>query len=96
MNRKIDTLQIKQCGKEWTHINFNKVTSISLSKQKNAFMNVKKNSDQRFPDDLDRVECATHFSEHIGKAIKGEVQMKGKRVGLNDFTSSNSTRNKNC
>jgi hypothetical protein len=86
LNRKIDTLQIKQCGQEWTHINFNKVTSISLSKQKNAFMNVKKNGDPRFPDNLDRVECATHFSEHIGKAIKGEVQMKGKRVGLNDFT----------
>jgi hypothetical protein len=49
-------------------------------------MNVKKNGDPRFPDDSDRVDCALHFSQHISKAIKGEIQMKGKRVGLNDFT----------
>jgi hypothetical protein len=86
LNKQIDTLQIKQCGKEWSIIDFNNVTSISLSKQKHAFMNVKKNGDPRFPDDSDRVDCASHFSEHISKAIKGEVQIKGKRVGLNDFT----------
>jgi hypothetical protein len=86
LNKQIDTLQIKQCGKEWSNIDFNNVTSISLSKQKHAFMNVKKNGDPRFPDDSDRVECASHFSHHIGKAIKGEIKIKGKRVGLNDFT----------
>jgi hypothetical protein len=86
LNKQIDTLQIKQCGKEWSNINFNNVTSISLTKQKHAFMNVKKNGDPRFPDDSDRVDCALHFSQHISKAIKGEIQMKGKRVGLNDFT----------
>ena len=37
LNRHIDTLQVKQCGQDWKHIDFNKVTSISLSKQKKAF-----------------------------------------------------------
>ena len=86
LNRKIDTLQINQCGQDWTNINFNKVTSISLTKQKHAFMNVNQTGDTRFPDDKDRVACASNFKEHIEKAIRGEVKLKGKRVGLNDFT----------
>jgi hypothetical protein len=86
LNRKIDTLQIKQCGKVWSNIDFNKVTSVSLSKQKKAFLNVTKKGEPRFPEDEDRVKCAKHFQEHIQKAIRGEVDMKGKRVGLENFT----------
>lgn len=86
LNRKIDTLQIKQCGKVWANIDFNKVTSVSLSKQRKAFLNVTKKGDTRFPDNEDRVECAKHFNEHIQKALKGEVEIKGKRVGLENFT----------
>jgi hypothetical protein len=86
LNKKIDTLQIKQCGKDWSSINFNKVTSISLGKQKKAFLNVNKKGEARFPDDQDRVECAEHFNAHIQKAVKGEVEMKGARVGMADFT----------
>ena len=37
LNEHIDTLQIKQCGKKWSEIDFNNVTSISISKQKQAF-----------------------------------------------------------
>ena len=84
LNRKIDTLQIKQCGKVWSEINFNKVTSVSLSKQRKAF-----------PDVKDRVECAEHFNAHIQKAVKGEVEMKGKRVGLENFTKQALELNKN-
>jgi hypothetical protein len=86
LNRKIDTLQIKQCGKVWAEIDFKKVTSVSLSKQRKAFLNVTKKGEPRFPGDNDRVECAEHFNAHIQKAIKGEVEMKGKRVGLENFT----------
>ena len=86
LNRKIDTLQIKQCGKEWSAIEFNKVTSISLSKQKKAFLNIKKNGDIRFPDSSDRITCAANFNAHIQKAVRGEVEMKGKCVGMADFT----------
>jgi hypothetical protein len=37
LNRKIDTTQVKQCAKIWSEIDFNKVTSITLTKQKKAF-----------------------------------------------------------
>lgn len=86
LNRKIDTLQVKQCERVWTEIDFKKVTSVSLSKQRKAFLNVTKKGDPRFPDNEDRVECAKHFNEHIQKAVRGEVEIKGKRVGLENFT----------
>jgi hypothetical protein len=86
LNKKLDTLQIKQCGKDWSHIDFNNVTSISISKQKKAFLNIKKNGAIRFPDLLDRNECAEHFNSHIENAIKTGDEVKGARVGMADFT----------
>lgn len=86
LNRKIDTLQIKQCERVWSEIDFTKVTSVSLSKQRKAFLNVTKKGETRFPDNKDRVLCAEHFNAHIQKAVRGEVDMKGKRVGLENFT----------
>jgi len=86
LNKKIDTTQIKQCGHDWANIDFSKTTSITLSKQKKAFLNVKKNGETRCPEDTDRVQCAEHFNAHIQKAVKGEVEMKGKRVAMADFT----------
>lgn len=86
LNKHIDTVQIKQCGKKWANIDFNKTTSITLSKQKKAFLNVKKNGEVRCPENSDRVQCAENFNEHVQKAVRGEVEMKGKRVGMADFT----------
>jgi len=86
LNRKIDTTQVKQCEQTWQHIDFNKVTSITLSKQKKAFLNIKKNGEARHPDNFDRKACADNLNSHIQKAVKGETEMKGKRVGMADFT----------
>jgi hypothetical protein len=86
LNRKIDTLQIKQCDKKWSIIDFNNVTSISFSKQKKAFLNIKKTGEPRFLDDIDRVQCASHFNSHVQNAIKNGTDVKGKRVGMADFT----------
>jgi hypothetical protein len=86
LNKYIDTVQIKQCAHNWANINFSKTTSITLTKQKKAFLNVKKTGEVRCPDNSDRVECAQHFNAHIQKAVRGEVEMKGKRVGMADFT----------
>jgi hypothetical protein len=86
LNRKIDTLQIKQCGKVWSSIDFNHVTSISITKQTKAFLNVNKTGAARFPDLSDRVQCAENFNNHIQSAIKNCAEIKGKRVGMADFT----------
>jgi len=87
LNKHLDTLQIKQCGKLWASIDFHNVTSVSLSKQKKAFLNTTKTGEVRFPDNEDRAECAVHFKEHIQKAVKGEIEVKGKRLGMEQFTA---------
>jgi hypothetical protein len=86
LNSVLDTLQIKQCTHNWSSINFDNVTSISLSKQKKAFLNVKKNGEIRYPENVDRIECSENFNFHIQKVVKGLTEMKGKRVGMADFT----------
>jgi uncharacterized protein with von Willebrand factor type A (vWA) domain len=86
LNRKIDTTQVKQCNQIWQHINFDKVTSITLSKQKKAFLNIKKNGEVRHQELFDRKTCAENFNAHIKKAFKNDIEIKGKRVGMADFT----------
>ena len=65
LNKHIDTLQIKQCQQNWSNINFDNVTSISMRKQYNAFRNVKN------IDTTDRKICANNFTEYI-KCIKDD------------------------
>ena len=86
LNRKIDTTQIKQCGQDWSNIDFNKVTSITVYKQKNAFLNITKNRTVRFENNQDRIECAENFKQHIQKAILGDFDIKGKRLSMSSFT----------
>jgi hypothetical protein len=86
LNQKLHTTQIDQCGGTWAKINFNKVTSITLAKQKSAFLNKTSTGATRFPDSSDRNECAIHFKEHIELGKSGAIKIKGKRVGMTDFT----------
>ena len=85
LNKMIDTVQIKQCGRNWSDIDPSKQTSITMHKQKKAFLNLNKDGSQRSELD-DRVACANQFKEFAQKAAKGEVEIKGKKIGLNDFT----------
>jgi hypothetical protein len=85
LNKKLDTVQIKQCGQNWAEIKPENQTSITMHKQKKAFLNINKNGEQR-SELPDRVACAENFTDFVKKAVNGEVKIKGKRVGLNDFT----------
>ena len=86
LNKKLDTVQVKQCANEWSEIEPTKQTSITMHKQKRAFLNKTKKGEQRSTLE-DRIVCAKKFEEFANKAEKGEVEIKGKRIGLNDFTS---------
>jgi hypothetical protein len=46
---------------------------------------VKKDGSQR-SELYDRIMCAENFKEHIAKAVRGEKEVKGKRVGMHTFT----------
>jgi uncharacterized protein with von Willebrand factor type A (vWA) domain len=85
LNKKLDTVQIKQCGQTWAEIEPTKQTSITMHKQKKAFLNKTTKGDQR-SDLEDRIVCAAKFKEFAAKAEKGEIEIKGQRIGLNDFT----------
>ena len=94
LNKKLDTVQIKQCGLCWTDIEPTKQTSITMHKQKRAFLNVDKKGQPRSEND-DRVACATKFKAFAEKAKNGEVEIKGQRIGLNDFTAEALSLNRN-
>lgn len=85
LNKQLDTVQIKQCAKTWSEIDPSKQTSITMHKQKSAFLNKLKNGQTKC-DLLDRILCAQRFEDYALKAQNGEVEIKGKRIGLNDFT----------
>lgn len=80
LNHRLDTVQIKQCARKWSEIDPAKQTSITMHKQKKAFLNIDKKGEPRNTDE-DRVCCANRFKEFIQS---GEI--KGQRIGVNDFT----------
>jgi len=86
INKELGTTQIYQCANLWAQIDHAKTTSLTISKQKQAFLNIKKDGTQR-TEDPDRIQCADNFKERIKKAVAGELEIKGKRVGLNSFTT---------
>lgn len=87
MNRIIDTVQIKQCQNTWHEINFKNVTSITMTKQKKAFLNICYNGKQRYLVQ-DRIECVENFKKYLCECEKKNINIKGKRVCLSDFTDN--------
>jgi len=86
LNKHLDTLQIKQCAHNWSNINFNNVTSISLARQKNAFLNINKDGSVRNKYSIDRTNCSVKFENYILKASTDDTKIKGKRLSMVDFT----------
>jgi len=83
LNKYINTTQIAQCAGEWSSINFNNVTSITMRKNKLAFQNKTKQGGQRSETE-DRVACAQNLTSHIEAAQSNTSSAKvhGKRVSV--------------
>ena len=82
LNRLLNTPQINMCGKEWSSINFNNVTSLTMRKNKNAFMNKDKLGKQKSNEE-DRLECAKNFDNHVKASFNDEtVKVHGKRCNV--------------
>lgn len=73
LNRHLDTLEIKLCAKRWADIDFHKVTSVALMKQRKALLHVKDE------DEEDRRACAQHLQHYLSSH---QNDIKGQRVGL--------------
>jgi hypothetical protein len=78
-----DTPQVKMAGKEWSKIEFNKVTSVTLRKQKMSILNKDKKGNKRSEEE-DRILCAANYTKHVKKAIAGDKSAKvhGKRLNV--------------
>ena len=87
LNRHLDTVQIKQAAKNWAGINHSKTTSITMAKQRNAFLNKKTKDGLQRTEDPDRVKCAENLRAYLDSLRKEGKEVKGKHVGLESFTS---------
>ena len=86
INSKINTVQVMQCSGNWSKINFEKdVTSITLAKQKKAFMGTGKSKPDAYISNHDRMICAKNFEKFTEKVNNGTAIAKGKRVSIYDF-----------
>jgi hypothetical protein len=83
LNKRLDTVQIKMCGKTWADIDHHKTTSVTLMKSRNAFMNKSKKRGES--DDPDRITCAQNFEKYIESRVTSGKEVKGKRVGIVDY-----------
>lgn len=85
INAKIKTIQINQCNGTWGEIDFDKSgTSLTISKQKRAFLNVTKKGLSRTKTeyDDDRIQCKINFENYVSKCASGEISIKGCRSDI--------------
>jgi hypothetical protein len=87
LNRHLDTVQIKQAAKNWADINHAKTTSITMAKQRKAFLNQTKNGDGQRSEDPDRIVCAENLRSYLETLKKQGKEVKGKNVGLDTFAA---------
>jgi hypothetical protein len=70
LNRHIDTVQIKQAGKNWADIDHSNITYNTMTKQRNAFLNQRKanaeaNMVEVRSNDPDRIRCAENLRNYL-------------------------------
>ena len=86
LNRHLDTVQIKQTAKAWSAIDHSKTTSITMAKQRKAFLNQQKTGSVPRSDEQDRITCAENLLTYMESLKKEGKELKGKNVALPDFT----------
>jgi hypothetical protein len=85
LNKKIETVQIHFCNNKWSSIDFKNVTSITLQKNKNAFLNITKGNEKR-SSNKDREICSYNFKEFIRSKENSNSFLKGKKISMGQFT----------
>jgi len=94
LNKRLDTVQIKQCGQKYSNIDYDHVTSITMIKQKNAFLNTRKNGDIRSTDE-DRITGMINMQNFISDKVSSGKTIQGKRVSIYDFVKNANYYNNN-
>lgn len=89
MNKYLQTTQVAQCKNDWSSIDFNNVTSLTMHKNKLAFQNKTRQGNLRSCYE-DRVQCAKNLQRHIedSKKPNGTAKVHGKRVNVYELVKS--------
>lgn len=86
LNKQLDTVQIKQCSKEWQKIDPNKQTSRTLELQINAFLNLSRNSNKIRYESADRIICSQNFIDTNTNNINIKLNKINKQININTFS----------
>jgi hypothetical protein len=78
LNKRLDTVQIKMCGKRWADINPHNVPSVALLKNRAAFF-------CKGSTDPDRIMCAENFTKYVADRVESGKSIKGGNVGIVDY-----------
>lgn len=89
LNKKLDTVQIKQCSKKWQKINPSKQTYRTMELQISSFLNLKGNNKMRY-ELSDRIICANNFINYYECAndngyANDNVNANNTPITLNDL-----------
>ena len=87
LNRHLDTVQIKQTANCWASIDHSKTTSITMAKQRKAFLNQTSKGNEPRSENPDRIACAENLRFYLDSLKKQGKEVKGKNVGLEMFAA---------
>ena len=90
INKDLKTIQIQQCERKWSEINFEKnITSITLNKQSLAFQNISKKGEERnykYEDIArDRKLCSKNYKVYINNCLENKKIIKAKNTSIVDL-----------
>ena len=87
LNKRLGTVQVLQCGKNWHSIEFpGSITSITRARQHKAFMCEGKN--KAAADESDRQACKTNYIDYVTKCAAGTEKMVSKRLDLGEMVKT--------
>ena len=92
LNKRLDTVQIKQCSNNWMDIDPSKITSITLHKQCKALLNIERlDSSKRRVPTMQRDSCAQKLKGYIRKSLEYDIfktRVKGEKVCLSNYVET--------
>ena len=87
LNRLLDTTEIKQCSGEWNHIIPSNIPKYTMTRQKNALLNINKNMENRSKTSYvkDRRNCSNNIKEYYKDLIHPENTLFNSNFELGNF-----------
>jgi hypothetical protein len=95
LNRALDTIEIKQCKREWNNIIPSNISKHAMIRQKNALLNVNRYMEPRIKTTYykDRRNCSNNIKEYYADLIQPENTLYNSNFELGSFVKQYSLLN---